>query len=67
MTSEIRFQNGSRITFLPPSLYDQAEREGWDMRGYARQLPIPDVFVLPLLPNVMPRRFNPAQRKVGRR
>jgi hypothetical protein len=26
--------------FLPPSLYDKAEKEGYDMRWYVKQQPI---------------------------
>jgi hypothetical protein len=27
--------------FLPPSLYDEAERQGYDMHGYVKQQPVP--------------------------
>jgi hypothetical protein len=27
--------------YLPPSLYSEAERRGYDMSGYERQLPMP--------------------------
>lgn len=27
--------------YVPPSLYDRAKAEGFDLRGYARQRPIP--------------------------
>lgn len=32
----------SRVVYLPPSLYDAAEAEGYDMRYYAKTELIPD-------------------------
>ena len=34
-------RSGFHATFLPPLLYERAEQQGYDMRWYVKQQPIP--------------------------
>lgn len=36
-----RERTGFSAVFLPPKLYEEAERQGYDMRYYVKQQPIP--------------------------
>jgi hypothetical protein len=36
-------RSGRAATFLPPSLYEEAERQGYDMRWYVKQQLTPSI------------------------